>query len=120
MKTETRRLQVALILNVCLQLLIEHLNGQTDLYPLRQQDNRAISLLDGEAIPYPETVSSILTEWITESLDKWGKVYIYTCPDNAMISIDPETKDLLDALAMDMAYQVDEPELKDILYIFKD
>ena len=74
------------ILRQCWKQLSRHADNPTpNLFIIPEE--RTISLIDGTPTSAIPAIAS-LDSWIEESLRTYGKVFLYTCGDNALISIE--------------------------------
>jgi hypothetical protein len=52
------------------------------------EDERSLNYL-GEGTSIPDRTAKILIQsWVTESLNKFNQVYLYTCRDNACVAVE--------------------------------
>jgi len=111
------------ILAVCWEQLLEHARGNwTELNPNFWVSAKQHSICANPDEPDAEQqplyiIRDILLQWILDSLDEDKIVILYTCRDNALISIDDPKEFPGD---LDMFDDSEFPELKHILYIAKD
>ena len=69
------------------------LRGDENRVFLSYLNNKTLSWLEGHPI-YTLEALTLLEKWVQESLQKYGKVILYTCRDNSEIAIeDPESFD---------------------------
>jgi len=106
------------ILAICWEKMLTHMVGieclNLEVNPAEQSVTSNWEDIKGTLQPYQ--VREHLLQWITRSLYKYGNVVLYTCRDNAMISIED-----YDAKSVESLEEfTDIPELKGTLYIAND
>ena len=100
------------IQETCWKTFLGH--GQINLtQPMINHKEKSLSWADGKPVNLTEAKDNLL-RWINQSLKKHKKVILYTCPDNALISIEDPSK------VTDKELSYCEEQIPNIFYIAHD
>ena len=91
-------LNIQLINQVCWEHFLDLRDGENQIYTLDPSqthlETRHLSWLEGDQPISLIQAGHCLSQWVQESMEKYGKVILYTCRDNSNIAIeDPESFD---------------------------
>lgn len=109
------------ITQICLARLHElkpNPEGDNELY--LDMKTRTLSYID-DRHDNVHMEHEIIQMWVTQSLNRHGRVFLYICPDNAEISLaHPKPDELQSALDVSYPWELNNAPSQTIFYIAKD